>query len=237
MKKAPKRVLFSCLIGSYAVEAVDKFGLAAVQRQEDILHHAHTDSLQRLVGVGTQMGGAEHVGQTHQRILLCGRFADEDVTGCSTQLTGGEGGIEGGFVHHAAAAGVDENRRGLAVGKAFGIEKVGGTFRQMDADIDDVGVFQHLIQRLILPDAKLGGLFRGPVGVVTNDLAAKAVDHDFGHAPGDVANAHKTDGLSAQLVAEKLRRGVCAEVAGGDKTVSQIDLPEQGQRERYNELV
>lgn len=55
----------------------------AIQRGEQLLHHAHPHPAQGFVGVGPQMGCGKEVGQRYKGIVPGRRLAGKDVAACA----------------------------------------------------------------------------------------------------------------------------------------------------------
>ena len=195
------------MLGRFAVEYTQRFG-------DDF----HTGLFQRLIGVAADMRRGAEVRQAQQLVLARRRLVDKRIAGSGLQLAGHQCIVQGVFVDHSAAGGVDENSTGLEVIEHLAGDHTLGVGYQRDIDIHHVGSLQQFLHGIHLFKAASGSFLCIDERIVAQHLYAETLVHNVRNALGNIA----------QRIAHIMNKGFGVKVLGYDPFINAEEAARRG---------
>ncbi len=175
-----------------------------------------------------QVGGADHLIEGPQRVVLLRRFLGEDVERRAGDPAGDQRPVEGALVDQPAHGAVDDPAAGLDPGQGLLAEHAVGFSVERYVDGDEIGACQQLLE-LDRFGAGLADHLLGQVGIVNDDPHLQP-QRPLHHQAADLAGADHAKGLAGDLNAEKT---VLFPASGLGRAAGLGDLP--GQRHEHGD--
>ena len=151
--------------------------------------------------------------------MVCGGWLLVEHIGGVADVTGLEGGYEGGEVKEFAAAGVDDHGSLGKQGQATGVEQALGFGGELGVEGDEVRLAKGFVEGFCAFEAVPAGEVLFPIVGKHHDAQAEGAGAD-GDLLGDAAEADEHEGFAADFVAGDAGPATGGDVIGFDDQVT-----------------